>query len=374
MVGCFIKAGVPGDMSTRIWEIVLGTIFVGAAQPFFQITPPLLVARWFGSKERTAASGVCINANQIGIGFAFVLGPLTVKDKEDIEEYFFWIAMLAAVLCFGTCLQFRSFPPEPPVPASQDTTKSEAQTPMDLFNESHAMWSAPGFAMTVAAFCVSFTNTNVISSFLNALMHPAGYTNNEIGFTGALFQVAIMVGSILLGTLVDETRMYKTATVWLLSATTVVLVLCTYLDFAMIGIAAVAALIMLLGIVDGPLMPISSEAAVEVTYPANENIIMALQMVTGNLVSFCLLPVFHQGTEMARDRQQAFWLLILITVICGVVFLKRFDGKFARARVEGFDFDSFSAREGTKGLYGAVASTLCIEPSQELDDVPPSAF
>jgi FLVCR family feline leukemia virus subgroup C receptor-related protein len=38
---------------------------VGAAQPFFQCTPPLLSATWFGTKERSLATAVAINFNQV---------------------------------------------------------------------------------------------------------------------------------------------------------------------------------------------------------------------------------------------------------------------------------------------------------------------
>ena len=45
-------------------QVLAGTVLVGAAQPFFQCTPPLLSATWFGSDERALATSVALNFNQ----------------------------------------------------------------------------------------------------------------------------------------------------------------------------------------------------------------------------------------------------------------------------------------------------------------------
>jgi hypothetical protein len=53
---------------------IIGTILIGMAQPFFQCAPPLLSATWFGNKERSLSTAICLNANQLGIATAFVVG------------------------------------------------------------------------------------------------------------------------------------------------------------------------------------------------------------------------------------------------------------------------------------------------------------
>ena len=40
---------------------------VGFSQPFFQCSPPLLSATWFGKRERATATATALNANQLGI-------------------------------------------------------------------------------------------------------------------------------------------------------------------------------------------------------------------------------------------------------------------------------------------------------------------
>ena len=60
------------------------TLFqVGAAQPFFQCTPPLLSATWFGTKERSLATAVAINFNQVtGSWYSMIAGRMMGDDSS----------------------------------------------------------------------------------------------------------------------------------------------------------------------------------------------------------------------------------------------------------------------------------------------------
>ena len=66
--GCVLRSGlpVPGSADALARSMpgysleVVGTIMVGAAQPFFQCSPPLLSATWFGSSERALATATAI--------------------------------------------------------------------------------------------------------------------------------------------------------------------------------------------------------------------------------------------------------------------------------------------------------------------------
>lgn len=72
---------------------VVGTALIGLAQPFFQCTPPLLSATWFGNKERALSTAVCLNANQLGIATSFVLGGAMLTGRaggssmRSLDEY-----------------------------------------------------------------------------------------------------------------------------------------------------------------------------------------------------------------------------------------------------------------------------------------------
>ena len=96
------------------WSVLTGTIMVGAAQPFFQCTPPLLSATWFASDERATSTAVALNFNQIGIATAFLVGGEMATTADGMANYFGLISVVCALVTVGTFLQFQNKPPTPP--------------------------------------------------------------------------------------------------------------------------------------------------------------------------------------------------------------------------------------------------------------------
>lgn len=121
MVGSIIKSGgMPPIIQANLekghgeWRVYLGFFLVGLSQPLYQCTPALLSASWFPEHERTLATGIALNANQIGIGFAFVFGTLLVSESEDIPQYFGLLSLISTIIFLGTLIQFDDAPPTPP--------------------------------------------------------------------------------------------------------------------------------------------------------------------------------------------------------------------------------------------------------------------
>ena len=121
MFGSVIKSGgIPPIIQSELregedeWRLYLGFFLVGLSQPLYQCTPALLSASWFPEKERTMATGVALNANQLGIGFAFIFGTLLVSEKEDIAPYFGLLSLISTIAFMGTLVAFADAPPTPP--------------------------------------------------------------------------------------------------------------------------------------------------------------------------------------------------------------------------------------------------------------------
>eukprot|EP00339_Tiarina_fusa_P025342 CAMPEP_0117003060 /NCGR_PEP_ID=MMETSP0472-20121206/4507_1 /TAXON_ID=693140 ORGANISM="Tiarina fusus, Strain LIS" /NCGR_SAMPLE_ID=MMETSP0472 /ASSEMBLY_ACC=CAM_ASM_000603 /LENGTH=1234 /DNA_ID=CAMNT_0004703585 /DNA_START=297 /DNA_END=4001 /DNA_ORIENTATION=- len=121
MIGSVVKSGgIPPILQTDLefghseWRLYLGFFLVGLSQPLYQCTPALLSASWFPEKERTMATGVALNANQLGIGCAFIFGTLLVENANDIPGYFGLLSTLSTIVFLGTLIQFDDAPPTPP--------------------------------------------------------------------------------------------------------------------------------------------------------------------------------------------------------------------------------------------------------------------
>ena len=126
MIGSIIKSGgmppiIQADLKKGQgeWRVYLGFFLVGLSQPLYQCTPALLSASWFPEAERTLATGVALNSNQLGIGFAFIFGTMLVESSDDIPKYFGLLSILSTLTFLGTLIQFDDAPPTPP----SDTAK-----------------------------------------------------------------------------------------------------------------------------------------------------------------------------------------------------------------------------------------------------------
>ncbi|KAL9183423.1 hypothetical protein ACHAXT_004279 [Thalassiosira profunda] len=99
--------------------LYLGFFLVGFAQPLFQCTPALLSASWFPEEERTLATSIALNSNQLGVGLAFIVGALYVQSPSQIADYFGLLSLLSVVAFVGTALQLDDAPPTPPSGSSR---------------------------------------------------------------------------------------------------------------------------------------------------------------------------------------------------------------------------------------------------------------
>ncbi len=106
--------GMPGT-----YALYAGFFLVGFANPLFQCTPSLLSAAWFPQEERTLATSIALNANQLGVGLAFVVGALYVQSPSQIANYFSLLSIFSILAFAGTAMQLEDAPPTPPSGSSR---------------------------------------------------------------------------------------------------------------------------------------------------------------------------------------------------------------------------------------------------------------
>eukprot|EP00980_Cylindrotheca_fusiformis_P030609 scaffold25091_cov147-Cylindrotheca_fusiformis.AAC.9 len=303
-VGCWFRAGpgfLPGEDGLVDYPLlVIGTVLVGIAQPFFQCTPPLLSATWFANNERSTSTAIALNFNQIGIATAFLVGGAMATSTEGLENYLGLIALITTLTTVGTLLQFENEPLIPPSSSEMvKRIKGEAEPP---FLESiQKFFQTRGFTKALAAFICSISITNVVGTFIDEVMTRGGIKGQfQIDLAGAGFELAIVAGGIILGGYVDRTKQYKAVTMACLASTAFFLIPLGLTDHALgrEPLLMVAALLGL-GMAAGPVQPINAELAVDVTYPGDETAVESVQQIGGNLISALLIPIAESAS--AKD-------------------------------------------------------------------------
>lgn len=326
--------------------LVLGTVMVGFAQPYFQCTPPMLSATWFASNERATATATALNFNQIGIAMAFLVGGHMAKNEVGIHDYFGLITLLCAAVALGTFAQFQNKPPTPPSYSEIEKMKRGEREPPFL-ESVKKLFGTPGFSIPLAAFICSISITNIVGTFIDEVMERGGITDQlGIDLAGAGFELAILVGGIVIGGYVDETKQYKPVTLACLAAT-MFFVLPLGLTDHMLGNEPVLLVLALLGLglSCGPIQPINAELAVDVTYPSDETAVESVQQVGGNLVSALMVPV----AEWALNQDYEFFkmirpldsdvrgdvLLLFAVAAVTIVYFSTFDAPLRRTMADG---------------------------------------
>lgn len=341
-----------GSDLVPFWSILVGTIMVGAAQPFFQCTPPLLSATWFASDERATSTAVALNFNQIGIATAFLVGGEMATSPDGMAHYFGLISVVCAAVTLGTFLQFQNKPPTPPSTSEiEKLIKGEEEPP---FLESVVkLFKTPGFIYPLSAFIMSISITNIVGAFIDEVMKRGGVTDQfGIDLAGAGFEFGILFGGIIIGGYVDKTKKYKEVTKACIIASLFLLVPLGLTEHTLGQEPVLLVLALLgLGMTAGPIQPINAELAVDVTYPSDETAVESVQQVGGNLISALLVPLVEiaakqdyellpQNPSLASDIRGDVVLLLALTMVTYFYF-SNFDSPLKRTIA-----DSGNEKEG----------------------------
>lgn len=164
-VGCWFRSGwFLGSTELVDYEsIVIGTVLVGAAQPFVQCTPPLLSAQWFASSERATSTAIALNFNQVGIATAFLVGGAMATSIDGLRNYFGLMAIVSTVLFVGVLVHVQEQPEVPPS-TSEWTKRCKGNNASVIpFRRSvYKFFTTPGFTLPLVAFICSISITNIV--------------------------------------------------------------------------------------------------------------------------------------------------------------------------------------------------------------------
>src|SRR5690606_32468127 len=135
-------------------------------------------------------------ANLIGTALGMILTPILVESMSiaDVQLLFGGIAAFSSVLFI---LLAREAPPTPPCPPGQETRA------LMLDGLKHAFTIKPFWFYLIASF-IGLGIFNGLTTWVEAIIRPRGFTPNDAGTLGALMIVGGLVGAIVLPALSDK--------------------------------------------------------------------------------------------------------------------------------------------------------------------------
>jgi MFS family permease len=287
--------------------VLASTIGIAIGQPFLMNSWTKVPAQWFSINERATAVGLVTLANLVGTALGMLLTPILSEQFSvpTVQLIFGGVAAIGAVL-FITLSRER--PLTPPCPPGMEVRS------LMLDGLKQILRSVP-FWLFVIVYFFGMGIFNGISTWVESIIRPRGFTPTDAGTLGALMVLGGIIGAVVFPPLSD--KQHKRQRYMLLgvslaipgllgvtfaTAYWVLLISAFFLGFFMISV-----------------LPIGMQYVAEITYPAPEGTSAGLIQLFGQVS-----VVFVYIMEAMRSKNGAFTpsLLLatgLLVVMVGVI-------------------------------------------------------
>jgi MFS family permease len=174
------------------------TIGLAIAQPFLLNAWTKVPAQWFALSERATAVGVVTLCSLIGTAVGMVLTPVLTATHTIA-----WVQSVYGALAAISSLVFFAFARErPPTPACAPGEEVRALMRDGL---KHA-FRVKAFWIYLAVAFIGMGIFNGVSTWIEAIVHPRGFTSEQAGVLGAAMLVGGLFGAIVIPQLSDKQR------------------------------------------------------------------------------------------------------------------------------------------------------------------------
>jgi MFS family permease len=311
--------GVARGLAGTNYSLVLWSTFgIAAAQPFLLNAWTTVPAKWFALEERATAVGLVTLASLVGTAIGMVLTPILVESISiaTVQLIYGGAAALTALLFVFLA---RETPPTPPCAPGQEVRA------LMLAGLKHALTMRP-FWFDLALSFIGLGIFNGITTWIEAIIRPRGFTPGDAGTLGALMIVGGLIGAVVIPSLSDKQRMRQ-----------------RYLYVAFIGampgmigvmFATSAWLLFASAFVMGfflvSAMPIAMQYAAEITYPTPEGTSNGLMQLFGQ-ASVVFVYIMEAFKTADGSFTPALLLAVGLLVLAVALVTQMKDAAFDRA-------------------------------------------
>ncbi|MCL5275264.1 MAG: MFS transporter [Chloroflexi bacterium] len=260
-----------GLLATSYTGVLIAQIGIAVGQPFILNAITTVAARWFPLRERATAAGFGSLAAYLGILLGLALTPFVVIGSGIAGTLLIYgIASVIAALIFIVFV--RENPPTPPCAPEQQARSL-------VFDGLAQMLRQREFLVLLPIFFVGLGVFNAVTTWVEEIVAPRGFTATEAGIAGGLMIVGGIVGALIVPALSDRARKRIPFIVFALAGAVVGLIGLTFAG----TYALLLASSFLLGFFLLTAGPIGFQYGAEITYPAPEGTSNGLLLMMGQI-------------------------------------------------------------------------------------------
>ncbi|KAJ3527063.1 hypothetical protein NM208_g10892 [Fusarium decemcellulare] len=269
LIGNWIRyAGSTKSSGGNIAHAMAGEIVIGFAQPFILAAPTRYSDLWFTNRGRVAATALTSLANPFGAALGQLITPLMVSKPGDVSSMVLYVSIISTV-CSAPAFFVPAKPPTPVGPAAE-TPKLNLRESLGVVSSSLELW------LILIPFSIYVGFFNSVSSLLNQILSPYGFSDDEAGIGGAVLIVVGLVAAAISSPILDRTKSFLLA----LKLLVPVIGIC-YLVFIWMpetrSIPGPYVVLALLGASSFSLVPIALEYLIELSHPLSPEVTDALR-------------------------------------------------------------------------------------------------
>ena len=173
-------------------------IMIAVGQPFILNAITSVAARWFAPDERATASGLGSLSVYLGILLGMLVTPLlALRFGMSRMLLIYGILSLLPILTFFIFVKDR--------PAGAPKT-SEPEVRSLMFDGLRDTFKNRNFLLLLAIFFVGLGAFNAVTTWIEDLLKPRGFTITQAGVTGGMMIIGGIIGAVVMPTLSDKSH------------------------------------------------------------------------------------------------------------------------------------------------------------------------
>lgn len=293
-----------GMVGTDYQWLLIAQIGIAVGQPFLLNAITKLAARWFPISERATASGLGTLAMYIGVLAGMLLTPYMTK-IQGIDGMLYDYGVIAIISALIFILFSKERPRTAPCHANQEERSLVYDGLKDTLTNKNFYWLLLIFFVGLGIF-------NSVTTWIEDILRPRGFTADEAGITGGIMIVGGILGALIMPVLSDRLRKRKLFIIIALAGAIVGLTGVTFAENYSLLLASG----MILGFFLLSAGPIGFQYGAEITYPTSEGTSNGLMILAGQISGIA----FIFGMDSFKDSVTGSMTQPLLIMIAMTVF------------------------------------------------------
>jgi MFS family permease len=193
-----LTRGLFADSFTAVFISQIG---IAVGQPLILGAITKLAGRWFPRDERATAAGLGTLGVYIGVLVSVLVTPMLLG-AHGMKSALLVSGIAGAAAAVFFLVTIREKPPTPAGPADQEVRSL-------MFDGLKSMMRQKDFILLLIIFFVGLGMFNGVTTWIEEIVAPRGFTSDQAGIAGGLMLAAGIVGAFALPLLSDSTRRRK---------------------------------------------------------------------------------------------------------------------------------------------------------------------